>query len=630
MYRGPGLPVLADLLFDPLDSLRRALAETHTTTPGAPDGTAQRSKRRALSPRHTDYDCDRLPDRASSLSKSLNTQITRFVLDHGVTNENFDQRLSAALHQTLPVEGRTPRLDGAEYAVLAVKQRLRPIYERLETWDEAPACVVLDALQTRWMQMVDNGKFTLDLERVPEWLDAHKSDDDGGEAVAHCIALDAPTGVRVEKRLAQAGAQKRVFQASWTVADDPTEIVIKEFLGESERILIRERRPHPLSMTHPNIIETFTLDNEADSPQTFLVERRLDVMNDRRRLSGLAERARLLVDIARALAFLDHQGLVHGDVKPDNIGLRDGRFVLLDFGICRPAAEFIGEAAQTGSLRTRAPEILLGEHHHSPKSDVWALGATMFNLLTGQFPLLNDGETPPHPEHEKNARARFENKLRRRIRQHWADRLQPLEYLHHHPLRNLVQDMLELDPMRRPDAAVVLRRALKDLVSLVGVQEGPRFAVRDELDALRRHLAGDRDQVSLLPDRRRKDLEERLKVLQRALRAQRHYQTAANRVAVVADVEILDPLFDKDAEKTARLESVSRLTREFRTPTDQANLDLLSQVRRQLEIADPPENTQQPVLLDALRAALLDAKDHSHDEALDAATTELIRVLPES
>ena len=54
-----------------------------------------------------------------------------------------------------------------------------------------------------------------------------------------------------------------------------------------------------------------------------------------------------------------HQlGLVHGDIKPDNIGKKEGRFVLLDFGICRSAEKFTADTTATGSLRTRAPELL--------------------------------------------------------------------------------------------------------------------------------------------------------------------------------------------------------------------------------------------------------------------------------
>jgi serine/threonine protein kinase len=88
--------------------------------------------------------------------------------------------------------------------------------------------------------------------------------------------------------------------------------------------------------------------------------------------------------------------LVHGDVKLDNIGYYRGHFVLLDFGICRPAGQF-ATATQTGSLRTRAPEVLLNERSHSALSDVWALGATVFNFLLRGFPLVGTDEYVPKP-----------------------------------------------------------------------------------------------------------------------------------------------------------------------------------------------------------------------------------------
>lgn len=590
-----------------------------------PQVAKAKSVARTLSQRHLNVDTSRLPGKAAQQANKLRRAIYEYARRNAVDDDNVDDVLSQALHGSLRVDGRRQKVGGAQYAVFALRLGLRPIFEALEHWDEAPSIQVLAALNERWKSMAEEDRFGLDLADVPRWLYAHAGDADGGEAVSQCIALDAPEEVRIESRLAQAGMQKRVFAANWTVADDPTEIVLKEFLGEPEQILIRERRPHPLSMTHPNIIETFMLDNQAPSPQTFLVERRLEVLDDTKRLSGLAERARLLLDIARALAFLADQGLVHGDVKPDNIGFRDGRFVLLDFGIARPAREFIGSVDQTGSLRTRAPELLLEEQHHSMKSDVWALGATMFNVLVGRFPLFNPGETPPRDEAK---RALFERELKRRIRREWDSRLASLDEVSHRGVREVVQTMLERDPANRPDAAEVLRRSLRELVALVGVQEGPRFAARSELDALRRYLAPDAEQIALLPDRRRTDLDQRLRVLERALRAQRHYQRAADRLATVAEIELQDPIHRKDSKSEARLQRLAHLARSFRTPEDQRDLDLLAAVRLQLRLGEPPEHTQPSTLLDALQAALADAKKGSHEVALADASVELQRLLP--
>lgn len=597
------------------------------TTPRKRLRTRQATGRR-LSSRHTQVDPSQLPVAAQKAAKALNTAIGRYAFAQGVDDASFDDVLSRALHATLPVEGRRRRLEGDEYAVLALRSYLRPIYEALEQWEEEPARQVIEALRGRWNLMAKDKRFTLDLTLVPDWLKAHKAQGDAAEAVVHCIALDAPEEVRIEKRLAQAGAQKRVFAANWTVADDPTEIVIKEFLGKEAQILIRERRPHPLSMTHPNIIETFTLDNDALPRQTFLVERRMEVLDDEQRLSGWAEQARLLIDMARALAFLDDQGLVHGDVKPDNIGFRQGRFVLLDFGICRPAAEFLADdVAQTGSLRTRAPEILLGTDHHSARSDVWALGATMFNVLVGRFPLLDVDEKPPNPEKQKAEREAFERKLCDRIEYDWAQRLAPLKEVPDRALRGLVEEMLIAEPGGRPDAEAVLRRGLAELVSLIGIQEGPRFSASAELKELRRHLADDPEQIGLLPVRRSKDLDTRLMALGRALRAQRHYQDAADRVAGVADVERDDPLYDPGNGGRDKLERLAELARQFRTPEDQSDLDLLHSVREQLRLAEPRENTQLPVLLDVLHTALRDAKEQPHGKTLEVAAGDFERLL---
>src|SRR6266404_3694796 len=174
--------------------------------------TTVRATKQTLSGRLVNYAPDRLPGPAGALARELNTEITAYLLEQGVTTRNFPDRLSEALHRTLPVEGRTPRLTGVEYGVLAVNQWLRLIYDGLALWDEEPACRVVEALRVRLNEMAkpESGLFTLDLELVPSWLEAHREENDAGDAVAQCIALDAPEEVRIEKRLAQAGAQKRV------------------------------------------------------------------------------------------------------------------------------------------------------------------------------------------------------------------------------------------------------------------------------------------------------------------------------------------------------------------------------------------------------------------------------------
>jgi serine/threonine protein kinase len=589
-------------------------------------------KKPALTARKVSADTKGLPSEAQIRFDRLKRRALDVARRARVTDRNADEILSEALRQALPQQGRSPvPLDARHYAVLALRRRFQPIIDALEEWDDHAATSVVDALITRWDEMAVSKRFNLDLVAVPGWINRHAADADRGAAVAHCVRLDAPAEVRIEKRLAQAGSQKRVFAASWTVADDPTEIVIKEFLGEAEQLLVRERRPHPLSMTHPNIIETFTLDNQASPPQTFLVERRLEVLFDSYQVSGWSEVARLLVDIARALAFLDSQGLVHGDVKPDNIGYHRGRFVLLDFGICRPANEFL-DASQTGSLRTRAPEVLLGEAPHTAAADVWALGATLFNALFNRFPLfLSADEIPPKLQDDPVGRKKFEHLLQGRARSYkrWTKQLKPLDSLEHRRLREVLALMLRRDPGGRPNAGEVLRLGLRELPALVGVQEGPRFGPSDELEALRRHLATDPDQIALLPERQAKDLEGRLETLERALKAQRHYRSTAERTAEVADFAREDPLPGFDSEERRILEELSIRARAFRTPEDEGHARLLADVRGQLGLRNPSDVTDSRALIDALSQALSVAKlNRSDRRQLDRASRELERLLP--
>lgn len=91
------------------------------------------------------------------------------------------------------------------------------------------------------------------------------------------------------------------------------------------------------------------------------------------------------LDLCRALAVVHRHGLVHGDIKPENI-MREvsGRIVLMDFGIAREA-DAAPTLALSGSLRYLAPEVLQGAEP-GVASDLYALGASLFRLLTGEYP----------------------------------------------------------------------------------------------------------------------------------------------------------------------------------------------------------------------------------------------------
>ena len=96
---------------------------------------------------------------------------------------------------------------------------------------------------------------------------------------------------------------------------------------------------------------------------------------------------RIGIDVARALEEAAARGVVHRDIKPDNIMLTlDGRVKLTDFGIARQAggAGLTSAGAFVGTPAYAAPEQAVGEADQ--RSDIYSLGATLYCMLTGQPP----------------------------------------------------------------------------------------------------------------------------------------------------------------------------------------------------------------------------------------------------
>lgn len=372
----------------------------------------------------------------------------------------------------VPLPGLSPanRVAADAYAALADAFH--------EGWEDEPCAEVLEAI-TEWLSAGN----PLDAAGLRRWTRAHPNQP---KAVIDCLRVDPPRGVAILQVLSRAGSQKMVFLANWELAQ--REVVLKRFIGAdvADRLLTRELQPHPLNMAHPNIIETHQFQNSRGEP--FVVERRLHkVLDDAWDSEGILEAANLLRDIAGALTFLEEKALVHGDVKPDNIGYESGRYLLLDFGICRPAARFAEEPTATGSLRTRAPEVLLGEGTHTAAADVWALGATVFHAVHRRFPLYQNEREAPPPIARAADRAAFEDELRRRVADEWERYVDASAIPE--PLRGLLASMLDRDPARRTCAAGVLAEAEHRLSAYLRPKgELPAFSPVQTLDQLLRYL----------------------------------------------------------------------------------------------------------------------------------------------
>jgi serine/threonine protein kinase len=156
------------------------------------------------------------------------------------------------------------------------------------------------------------------------------------------------------------------------------------------------------SLAHEGIVPILD-DSVAMDGSVYLVMELLDGESlgalARRRGSPLTVPQVLAIAIAvlDVLAIAHDAGIVHRDIKPENIFLcRDGRVRLLDFGIARHviATEAMATAAGTllGTPAFMAPEQAMGRSQEvGPRTDIWAVGATMWNLLTGK--LVHEGRS---------------------------------------------------------------------------------------------------------------------------------------------------------------------------------------------------------------------------------------------
>ena len=131
-----------------------------------------------------------------------------------------------------------------------------------------------------------------------------------------------------------------------------------------------------------------------------LLERRLS----RPPALGLEEGRNIAVTLARAVAALHHAGIIHRDIKPDNVILEGGGSLkLIDLGVVRvPGLEEFPPENIPGTAAYMAPEMFAGEAGNED-TDIYALGVTMFRAFTGEFPYGNlEATSPPRRNRSKD------------------------------------------------------------------------------------------------------------------------------------------------------------------------------------------------------------------------------------
>jgi serine/threonine-protein kinase len=147
-------------------------------------------------------------------------------------------------------------------------------------------------------------------------------------------------------------------------------------------------------LSHPHILPVFDSGEVAGRLYFVMPFVEGESLRDRlRREAPLphGEAVRVAREIADALAHAHDAGVVHRDVKPENILLSYGHALLADFGIARstdqsPGAPVTRSGTVVGTPDYMSPEQLLGEDSVGPASDVYALGCVLYEMLTGAPP----------------------------------------------------------------------------------------------------------------------------------------------------------------------------------------------------------------------------------------------------
>ena len=148
------------------------------------------------------------------------------------------------------------------------------------------------------------------------------------------------------------------------------------------------------SLNHENIVQVYnhgTINGIPYIANEYIKGQTLKEVLDFRSSLPMGEAIDIMLQLAAALNYAHRHGIVHRDVKPDNIYLMgDGTIKLGDFGIAQSDTKFSSENNEiVGSVYYLAPEITTGRAA-TPQSDIYAAGVTFFELITGHAPFIKD------------------------------------------------------------------------------------------------------------------------------------------------------------------------------------------------------------------------------------------------